>query len=51
MWIIYLFLVYGFSASTCWIHDGKVVGFDLVRKSVLPVHYFYVQLVDVYGRK
>lgn len=51
MWLSYWFLVLGISTSTCWIHDAKVIGIDLVRESILPVNYFFVQLVDVYGRK
>lgn len=53
MWKFRLLIcvVFSINVSTCWIHDAKVIGFDLVSQSVLPVNYFFVQLVDVYGRK
>lgn len=51
MWLSYLLLTLGFSHSTCWIHDATIIGSDLIQNSVLPVNYFYVQLIDVYGRK
>lgn len=51
MWLIYLSIIFGLSTLNCWVHDGKVNGIELIAQSVLPVNYFYVQLVDVYGRK
>ncbi|CRL01387.1 CLUMA_CG014350, isoform A [Clunio marinus] len=46
-----LFLLFlTFSLSSSWVHDGRIIGFELVRDAVLPVNYFFVQLVDVYGR-
>lgn len=51
MELSYLLFVFGLSLASCWIHDVKIIGFDLVQHSVLPVNYFFVQLVDVYGRK
>ena len=51
MWLRYLLLILGFSISTCWIHDARIIGFNLMEENVLPVNYFYVQLIDVYGRK
>lgn len=33
------------------IYDVKILGFDLIKQSALPVNYFFVQLIDIYGRK
>lgn len=51
MWLQYILAFFGLSAVTCWIHDGKVIGLDIVQNGVLPVNYMFVQLVDFYGRK
>lgn len=40
---------FAFSLSA-WIHEGVVVH-DRLHQNVLPVNYFFVQLIDVYGRK
>lgn len=37
--------------SSAWIHDAKIIDFEVGFDDILPVNYFYVQLVDVYGRK
>lgn len=44
-------IVLVFPAANCWIHDANVIGLDLVEKSVLPISYFFVQYINVYGQK
>lgn len=51
MWFKYFILISAISLTTCWIHDVNVIGLELVLKSVLPVNYFFVQLLDIYGQK
>jgi hypothetical protein len=48
---ILIFLVQ-ISVSLSWVHDGKTIGIGLIKNSVnLPVNYFYVQLINIYGQK
>lgn len=39
------------SHSHTWIHDAKVIDFDIAINNILPVYYFYAQFIDVYGRR
>ncbi|KAL7039519.1 hypothetical protein ACKWTF_000009 [Chironomus riparius] len=51
MWKLLLICLLRISITYCWVHDGLIIETDLIKNNInLPVNYFYVQFLNIYGR-